>query len=99
MSDKRFPEQARASPIPAQTVRLSARLSNGGETLHLERLVIVAEDDLSKSADSATLVEYEVEVPAETSPSEIEEVGKVSVMLLLQVATLLVAVMALFAAL
>ena len=95
--NKKTPEQARASPkYHPKPTQLNIRFAQGGELIQWDRIEVVEEIILEASDDS----------PSEDTESEgaardvrrPAEPKQVSVMLLLQLATLVVATVALIAA-
>jgi len=104
MSDKKHPEQARASPTKRQSQprlnphfvksMMNGRFEDGGERYVWDRIDVVDELASDTSEDDESNEE-----PNQGAEEGTRRGGQVSVMLILQAATLLVAVGALFAAL
>lgn len=94
MSDIKNPDQARASPQPRRSHRLSTRFTHGGERLEFDRIKII-KDDLNDSSEDST--ETGKELVDEPAPAATESRSRrsISVMLILQILTLLVAIVAL----
>jgi len=102
--DKNSPEQARASPsLKPQPLRLNPRFlegvnirfEDGGERLVWERIDIVDQ----KTPDTLAEVEDDGEEPAQDwVETQSRSAGQISTMLILQIATLVVAVVALIVA-
>ena len=104
MSDKKLPEQARASPPKRQSQprlnprfvksMMNGRFEDGGERFVWDRIDVVDQSEPSVSDD-----EESEEKPKLSVGNDARRGGQVSVMLILQAATLVVAVIALAAAL
>ena len=104
MSDKKLPEQARASPSKRQSQprlnprfvksMMNGRFEDGGERFVWDRIDVVDQSEPSVSDD-----EESEEKPKLSVGNDARQGGQVSVMLVLQAATLVVAVIALVAAL
>ncbi len=104
MSDKKLPEQARASPSKRQSQprlnprfvksMMNGRFEDGGERFVWDRIDVVDQSEPSVSDDKES-----EEKPKLSVGNDARRGGQVSVMLVLQAATLVVAVIALVAAL
>lgn len=104
MSDKKLPEQARASPSKRQSQprlnprfvksMMNGRFEDGGERFVWDRIDVVEQSEPSVSDDDES-----EEKPKLSVGNDVRRGGQVSVMLVLQAATLVVAVIALVAAL
>lgn len=90
MTKKPTAETARASPQPKRKYRLSPRFMKGGEVLQFDRIEVVKEEKSPKE-DSTEVGEIDI---TDNQPRK-EPKGSISVMLILQILTLAVAVIAL----
>ena len=97
MTDK-HPEKARASPhLRPKPTRLNVRFAQGGELIQWDRIEVVDETTIEASDDSTSFEESESD--GEAYPRLPAEPKQISVMLILQLATFVVAVAALIVAL
>ncbi len=88
MKDKTKPEQARASPDRKPSHQISTKFSNGGERLEFRSIEIVKDDSKQFSSEDSTESGKKEELKTTKKWS-------ISTMLILQILTLFVAILAL----